>query len=117
MCEKFSILLSCMYEKNTDIITNSNIKADCVIINQCDENYQQEFYISDKKKCLWINSVERGLSKSRNMAIHYSNADICLIADNDEFFDNDIESKILKTYKELPEADIIIFDLDNRPTK
>ena len=114
---KFAILLSCMHEKDKEIIKRSNIKNECVIINQCDENSREEIKIDKNKTCLWINSTERGLSKSRNMAIQSSKADICLIADNDEIFDDDIEEKILKAYKEMPQADIIIFDLHNKPTK
>ena len=114
---KFAILLSCMHEKDKEIITRSNIKSDCVIINQCDENSREEISIDKNKTCLWINSTERGLSISRNMAIQNSKADICLIADNDEIFDDDIEEKILKAYREIPKADIIIFNLYNKPTK
>lgn len=106
-----------MYEKDKSIIQRSNIKTDCVIINQCDEEKKEKLQTSNNKNCLWINSKERGLSKSRNMAIASTNADICLIADNDEIFDDDIEQKILKAYQELQEADIIIFKLNNKPTK
>lgn len=114
---KFAILLSCMHEKDKEIITQSNIKSNCVIINQCDEDKREEIKINTNKICLWINSTERGLSKSRNMAIQNSKADICLIADNDEVFDRDIEEKILKAYEELPQADIIVFNLHNKSTK
>ena len=114
---KFAILLSCMHEKNKEIIIRSNIKSDCVIINQCDENSKEKISIDKNKTCLWINSTERGLSKSRNMAIKNIKADICLIADNDEIFDNDVEEKILRAYKEIPKADIIIFNLHNKTAK
>lgn len=114
---KFAILLSCMYEKDKEIIKRSNIQSNCVIINQCDEDKKEQVKIKDNKTCLWINSKERGLSKSRNMAIENSKADICLIADNDEIFDDDVEEKILKVYQELPQADIIVFNLHNKPTK
>ena len=113
----FAILLSCMYEKDKEIIKRSNIQSNCVIINQCDEDKKEELKIENNKTCLWINSKERGLSKSRNMAIESSNADICLIADNDEIFDDDVEEKILKAYKELPQAEIIVFNLHNKSTK
>ena len=114
---KFAILLSCMYDKNNEILTRSNIKSECVIINQCDENSKEEISIDKNKTCIWINSTERGLSKSRNMAIKNTEADICLIADNDEVFDEDIEEKILNAYKEIPQADIIVFNLHNKSTK
>ena len=111
------ILLSCMNEEDYSIILGSNIKTNTVIINQCSENSMNQININNNKYVKWINSTERGLSKSRNMAIHNSCADICLIADNDEKFDDDCEHKILKAYEDLPDADIIIFDLHNKPTK
>lgn len=111
------ILLSCMYEKDYSIILKSNIKTNAVIINQCNENSMDQMNINNNKYVKWINSTEQGLSKSRNMAIRNSCADICLIADNDEKFDDDCEQKILKAYEDLPDADIIIFDLHNKPTK
>lgn len=115
--DKFAILLSCMYEKDKEIMKRSNIQSNCVIINQCDEDEKEQIELDNNKACLWINSKERGLSKSRNMAIQNSKADICLIADNDEIFDDDVEEKILKAYKELPRADIIVFNLHNKQTK
>lgn len=111
------VLLSCMYEKDYSIIAESNIKTNAVIINQCDRKSKNKINLTDGKYVNWINSTERGLSKSRNMAIRNSQADICLLADNDEVFDDDCEKKILKAYKDLPDADIIIFDLYNKPTK
>lgn len=113
----FTILISCMYEKDKKIIKRSNIQSNCVIINQCNEDKKEQIKIINNKSCLWINSKERGLSRSRNMAIQNSDADICLIADNDEIFDDDVEEKILKAYQELPHADIIVFNLHNKQTK
>ena len=97
------ILLSCMNEEDYSIISGSNIKTNTVIINQCSENSMNQININNNKYVKWINSTERGLSKSRNMAIHNSCADICLIADNDEKFD---ELKVKACYGQdaLPRA-------------
>lgn len=111
------ILLSCMYEKDYSIIAVSNIKTNAVIINQCSKNSTTQISAANLSSIKWINTTERGLSKSRNMAISNACADICLIADNDEKFDDDCGQKILKAYEDLPDADIIIFDLHNKPTK
>ena len=111
--DKFCILLSCMYETDKEIIKRSNIQSNCVIINQCDEDKKEQINLENSKTCLWINSKKRGLSISRNMAIKNSNADICLIADNDEIFGNDIEDRVLEAYKKIPQADIIVFDIEN----
>lgn len=112
----FEILLSCMYEKNYSIIDVSNINSNAIIVNQCNEKNDKTI-VNFNKKVLWINSKERGLSKSRNMAIRNSTADVCLLADNDEVFNDDVEEKILNAYRELPEADIIVFRIENKSTK
>lgn len=111
--DTFTILLSCMYEKDYEIIRRSNIYSDCVIINQCNENSKKRITIDNNKVCLWVNTPERGLSKSRNLAIDNSSSDICLIADDDEIFVNNIDNIILKAYRKIPQADIIVFDIKN----
>lgn len=112
----FQILLSCMHEKDNEIINISNIKSDAVIVNQC--NSDKEYVLKmNCKNILWIDSIERGLSRSRNLAISKSKADICLLADNDEYFDDEIEDKILDAYEKLSDADLIIFKLSNKSSK
>ena len=59
-------------------------------------------------------TTQRGLTKSRNMAISKSDADVCLLCDDDEVFVEGYESAILKAYEELPQADVIIFKMVNR---
>lgn len=109
---KFQILLSCMHEENYDIVKKSNIHCNCLVINQCDKSNKVE-----NNNVTWINSTDRGLSKSRNLAIANSNADICLISDNDEVFVNDVDKIIIKTYEAVQDADIIIFEISNRISK
>lgn len=112
----FSILLSCMHETDSSIIELSNIKTNAVIINQCDKETVKTWRIG-KNEITWVDTCERGLSNSRNMAIKYADADICLIADNDEVFDDDCKDKIMQAYEQIPDADIIIFNLHNKSTK
>lgn len=109
---KFQILLSCMHEKNYEIIKRSNIHCDCLVINQCNENNKIE-----DNNMTWINSTDRGLSKSRNLAIVNATSDICLISDNDEVFVKDVDKIIINAYKDIPEADIIVFEIRNHISK
>lgn len=108
----FQILLSCMYEMNQEIVSKSNIHCNCLVVNQCNENN-----IIKNNNVTWINSIDRGLSKSRNLAIAYSTSDICLISDNDEVFVNDVDKIIVKAYEDIQDADIIIFEIGNRTSK
>lgn len=110
---KFDILVSCMNKEYMDIVKDLNIKSDCIIINQCNVDNKNKMQIWQNRTCLWINSTERGLSRSRNMAIYNSEADICLLADDDEIFEDDINRKILTAFEKISQADIIIFDISN----
>lgn len=109
------VLISCMHQKDHSIIERSNIQTDVVVVNQCDENREERFTFTNQRgmKCnvLFISTTQRGLSRSRNMAIANASADICLICDDDEIFENDYETIILDSYKENKKADIIAFRL------
>lgn len=112
----FEILVSCMNEDAVDLVQRSNIRCDCVIVDQCDQACQESIpfeYGTITRVC----TVERGLSNSRNMAINHADSEICLISDDDEIFVDDLQESILKAYSEIPDADIIIFRIKNFPTK
>lgn len=108
----FDILISCMNEKPYNIVFRSNIRCNCVVINQCNEEK-----LITKNNVLWMNSKDIGLSKSRNLAIKISKADICLLADNDEIFIDNVDKVVMDAYNGIPEADIIIFEIKNRRSK
>ena len=113
---KLEILLSCMFQDDGKLIKKSHITGDATIINQCDEeNYQT--YQTKNGIAKVYSTTERGLTRSRNMAIKKSNADICMLCDDDEVFVDDYESKILKAYEEISSADVIIFKMVDRPTR
>jgi glycosyltransferase involved in cell wall biosynthesis len=58
-----------------------------------------------------INSNEKGLAKSRNLAIENAKGTICLLADDDVKYLPDLDDKIISAFKKYPEADIITFQL------
>ncbi len=110
---KFEILLSCMHQKDFSIIEKSNISGNVTVINQC--NVDDFTRLSTKNGTASFYSVkQRGLTKSRNMAIDKTDADVCLLCDDDEVFVEDYEGKILGAYNELKDADVIIFKMVNR---
>lgn len=109
---KLNVLISCMHEKDTSIINRSNIQTDVVVVNQCDENSVKEFDFTNKKgemcHAKFINTTERGLSRSRNMAIANAWGDVCLIADDDEKFADDYADVILRAFENIG-SDVIAF--------
>lgn len=110
---KFEVLLSTMHEKDFTIIEKSNLKnVNVLVVNQCESEK-----VENREKYRMIYTETRGLSVSRNMAIHNADADICLIADNDERFVERIEEIIVGAYEKIKDADLIIFKMKNFPTK
>lgn len=114
---KTEILLSCMFLSDSkEMIKRSHITSDTVIINQCDEeNYKEDNICNALLRTFSV--TDRGLTKSRNLAISKSQADICIICDDDEIFNEGYEKAVLSAYDALPDADIIIFDMVDRPLK
>lgn len=110
---KLEILLSCMHQTDSILIEKSKITGDVIVINQCDQNGYLEAETKLGKAKIF-STTERGLTKSRNMAIEKSTADICLLCDDDEIFQEDYIEKIVTSYKKLPTADVIIFKMANR---
>ncbi len=110
---KFEILLSCMNQKDFSIIEKSKIKGNITVVNQCDKD---DFNCFETQNGIakWYSVNDIGLTKSRNFAIRKSDSDICLLCDDDEVFVGDYESKIIQAYKEITDADVIIFKMQNR---
>ncbi len=117
---RLEVLISCMHENDFSIVKRTNIQTDAVVVNQCDKDLVEEFSFINKhdKECriVFIHTTERGLSRSRNMALSYSTADLCLLCDDDEGLVDDYESIIINAFEKTPSADIIAFNI-LRPTK
>lgn len=115
------VLISCMNERDRSIISRSNIQCNAIVVNQCDEEKVDEWSFENVKGDVchvkMIYTKERGLSRSRNMAIRNATCDICLICDDDELFKNDYPETIIKEFKDNPDYDVIAFNLENPGTE
>lgn len=87
-----------------------NICADAIVINQCncvsETSLKKEGY-----NILWINTTDRGLSKSRNLALKRATADICLLVDDDEELKPEGVAEIEFQFNRLKNASIIRFQV------
>lgn len=108
------VLMSCMHQRDEELVRTSQLSGDVVMINQCDYDGYTE-YASESGTVRMFSTRERGLTRSRNMAISKARADVCLLCDDDERFVPDYGEKILQAYEDLPQADVIIFKMVNRP--
>ncbi|KAF2516509.1 glycosyltransferase family 2 protein [Flavobacterium foetidum] len=77
-----------------------------IIINQS----QESTLVSDFEKVKVFNSKEKGLSKSRNLAIKNASKKICLITDDDVVFESRFEKVVLEAFAEHDKASIITFN-------
>jgi glycosyltransferase involved in cell wall biosynthesis len=77
-----------------------------LIINQSKERK----LISDFEKVRVINIDEKGLSKSRNLAIIDASKKICLIADDDVVYFSNFDHEIITAFNQNPKASIITFN-------
>lgn len=116
----FQVLLSAMHLDDENYIDSLNICSDSVVINQCDRENAKEIEHVCKdgqvRRVRYIETKERGLSKSRNMAIRNASADICILCDNDVEYVDGYENIILKAFSEREDADAIVFYI-KRPEK
>jgi len=65
---KVEVLMSIMSQNAEEIIKRTNIKSSAVVVNQCDRNDRKNIIINDNNVD-YIKTTDRGLSKSRNLAI------------------------------------------------
>lgn len=110
---KLEVLMSCMHQSDAALVYESQITSNCVVINQCDRE-ENAVFTTKNGVIRMFSTKERGLTKSRNMAIAKSNGDVCLLCDDDEQFVPNYEQKIIDAYNQLPQADVIIFKMVNR---
>ncbi len=103
-------LISTMHRKDYAILEQMNVSTPAVVINQCDIE-GRETITHRGHEVLWINTTERGLSKSRNMAIKNATADICVLADDDIIYEDGYGEAVLEAFRQCSDADIIGFEV------
>lgn len=106
--------MSCMHQQDEQLVQKSKITGNVVVINQCDKDGYEEFP-SENGLVRMFFTRQRGLTRSRNTAFYHATGDICLLCDDDEVFVPGYEEKILQAYQQLPQADVVIFKIQNRP--
>jgi glycosyltransferase involved in cell wall biosynthesis len=80
-----------------------------LIVNQTDEN---NLLVSGFSSIRVINSFEKGLSRSRNLALKNAKHKIVLIADDDVVYKKDFDVKIVQAYNQYKNKAIISFCIE-----
>jgi glycosyltransferase involved in cell wall biosynthesis len=113
--EHLEILISTMRKTTlsflSEMFSQSNyLDSNILIINQTNEG---ELLVSDFENIRVINSCEKGLPQSRNIALENASGAICLIADDDIKYVKNFNKIILTAFNKHPNADIITFQMNN----
>lgn len=110
---RLQVLLSAMFLDNESYIDSLKITSDCVVVNQCDREAQKDITrnsIADNEQFVcYIESKDRGLSRSRNLAIDSAESELCILCDNDVVYVQDYEKIICESFDRHPDADLIVF--------
>lgn len=107
----FEILCVTMNQHDFSKVTEMNIHSDIVFANQCDHTAYEETKF-DGHTAKMISTNTRGVGINRNLALMYAAADICLFADDDIVYRDNMEELVLSEFIAHPDADIFIFHLD-----
>lgn len=108
------ILASVMNQKNKDEIIKRLGISDgdkCLIINQIDGNKRVDKDV-ENGDCRFLSCKDKGLSKSRNLALRKAVGDVCIIVDDDVKLIKNYKKLIVKAYEKYPDADIIAFEFE-----
>ncbi len=113
----FEILCTTMHRTDFSKLKEMNIHSDVVFANQADRTEFSELTFEGHRARM-ITTATRGVGNNRNLALLYAQGDICLLADDDVVYYDDMEQQILAEFSAHPDADIMIFHLEaSDPTR
>ncbi len=112
MLNRVEVLVATMKQNDLFKYRQMNIQTDAVLANQADRTEYIEEQINGKAVKM-ITTAKKGVGMNRNIALIYSSADICLLSDDDVVYVEDYEKVIIKAFEKIPEADVIIFNVNN----
>lgn len=105
------VLCVTMHQKDFSKIQQMNIHTDVFFANQADTTAFAEMEF-DGHQARMLTTATRGVGVNRNMTLQYAQGDICLFADDDVTYCDDMAQKVLSEFEAHPDADIMIFHLD-----
>ncbi len=106
----FEILCVTMHQTDFSKIQSMNIHSNVVFANQTDET-SLKTYEFENHRATMISTETRGVGKNRNIALLNASADICLFADDDVVYVDDLERIVVGEFERHPDADVFIFNL------
>lgn len=108
---KFEILCVTMGQHDFSRIRDMNIHSDVLFTNQADTTSKAELEFEGKHARM-VTTDTRGVGCNRNLALLYARGEICLMADDDVVYNDNMERQVLAEFEAHPDADVMIFHFD-----
>lgn len=106
------VVVATMHQSNFSKYSEMNLQTDAVFANQTQNNDKKSETIRDNIVKM-ISTDTRGVGINRNIGLMNAQADILLIADDDMVYVDDYDQIVQRAFREIPDADAIIFNIDS----
>ena len=110
------LLISCVDKNIPELIKKLQLESPAVIVNQCDEDKEEHVKEAGFPVDIYYRN-ERGVGRSRNLALSKADTDICLFGDEDIVYTKGYEAMIEAEFAAHPEADGIMFQVEVDPSR
>ena len=111
---RFQILCTTMHQNDFSKMKEMNIHSDVVFANQADTTSYSEMKFEGHRARM-ITTGTKGVGVNRNIALMYADSDICLFADDDMTYVDNLEELVLGEFSAHPDADLIVFNVLSNP--
>lgn len=108
---KLEVLLATMNQCDDSVLDTMGVCSDVIVCNQAKAKTDYRVYTKDGYNVRWYDFQERGVGLNRNNALLRSTADICLLADDDVWYEECYEKTVLDAFEKNPKADVILFNI------
>lgn len=106
----FEILCTTMNQQDFSKLKEMNVHCDILYANQASTTAYDELKF-DGGTARMITTETRGVGNNRNIGLIYAKADICILADDDMVYEENVEQIVLGEFEKFPNADAIIFNV------
>lgn len=113
---RLCVLVAALEQDTDELPRKMRLKSDAVIVNQGDSDSEEEL-IRNGKKIRVLNRKERGVGKSRNLALDNAWGDVVLFSDEDIVYEDDYAARIIQAFRRRPDADLILFNVRVNPNR
>lgn len=108
---RLEMLISAVNTNPAELLNKMKPECGAVLVNQCDRDAEEQLIVNSNEVHV-IYRNERGVGRSRNLALAKATADILLFCDDDIEYVEGYASGIIEEFATHPEADMIIFNLE-----